>query len=621
MKKLIEVSIDFLKKYRPLIFWVLWGIITSIVFGKILKDFQTSITIFIVMGLFLGLTLQFVEKVNIRRLLVVLSIVYLLLMTWKLNLSLFQSSLDMKISKNFLIADIRQMASILEETHPDPYINGGGKIAFNRRMQNLIKSIPEDGMRKTEFYHHLCPFLAALGDGHTSLRQPFELDHQSPGGIPLYFQAVENILYVAGVIDSANKYLIGSKLISVENVPLEELLERQSGVKGFDNQYQLMRNLGYDGSLWHKKLLQHILPEWDGKQIGLVFLSPDGEKIQLSLKSNNQGLDHLVTATSSIKLPSIEKSIYVYEFMDNDKKNILFLIENMHSYRESFEMDISLGGGLRKGYAKWLYRKYNGKEPPANHKSIVAGLPSITELCRELTEEMKTNQSENLIIDLRRNQGGNAFLSTIFYYYLYGKDDLISFRNKRSTFVRKHSPLFWWQYPSWNIKDINKHQEIKLTTTDYDFSNFPENEETLSKEDAIRIIEEETKMSPTFWNEYQSEKYSGFYRPKNIYLLCSPMTNSSGYAFMHDHWSAGGKVVGVPSSQAGNNFGAWVGFKLKYSRLEGGVSHLYAVHFRNDPEMGKVFRPDYEMTYEILKQYDFDPNTEILFTLKQIIKN
>jgi hypothetical protein len=122
-------------------------------------------------------------------------------------------------------------------------------------------------------------------------------------------------------------------------------------------------------------------------------------------------------------------------------------------------------------------------------------------------------------------------------------------------------------------------------------------------------------MAATFWEEYQSEKYSGYYRPKHVLILCSPITTSSGYAFMYDHWAAGSKVVGIPSSQAGNNFGAWVGFKLKYSWLKGGVSHLYVTHFRDNPEMGRVLRPDYEMTYDNLKTYNFDPNAEILYAM------
>jgi hypothetical protein len=265
-----------------------------------------------------------------------------------------------------------------------------------------------------------------------------------------------------------------------------------------------------------------------------------------------------------------------------------------------------------------LYQKYNDASPPGNNKDLIAGVPSATELCRELVEVMKENQTENLIIDLRRNQGGNAFISTIFLYFLYGKETLISFSNKKSIFVKKYSPIFWKQYPGRDIDEINKYQSIELIEDDYDFSGYPEKGENLSREESIRIIEEEASTTSTFWQEYQSEAYAAFYRPKNIYILCSPLTTSSGYAFMYDHWAAGGKVVGIPSSQAGNGFGAWVGFKLNYSGLSGGISHLYITHFRDDPEMGKIFRPDYEIDFDDLKSYNFDPHAEIQFALELI---
>jgi hypothetical protein len=268
--------------------------------------------------------------------------------------------------------------------------------------------------------------------------------------------------------------------------------------------------------------------------------------------------------------------------------------------------------------AKYLYQKYNDTSPPANTEDLVAGIPSATELCQGLVEEMEKYQSKNLIIDLRRNQGGNAFISTIFFYFLYGKEALITFSDKKSIFVKKYSPLFWKQYPGRDIDEINKHQPIELSKVDYDFSGYPEEGKHLSREESIRIIEEEASTTATFWQEYQSETYSAYYRPKNIILLCSPLTTSSGYAFMYDHWAAGGKVVGVPSSQAGNGFGAWVGFKLNYSGLSGGISHLYITHFRDDPKMGRLFRPDYEITYKDLKNYNFDPHAEIQFTLELI---
>ncbi len=605
----------FLKKYHTLIFWLVWGIAMSLMFGIKLKDFITFFTIFMGYGVFMGLTMQFVKAKWLRRAAVLFCLIIALIILWKPVISLAQIILNQKISRSFLVDDVRQLASILEITHPDPYFQGGGKVAFNRRMQDVIRTIPEDGLTQTEFYRHLCPFLASVGDGHTAFWPPYHLNDQSPGGIPLYFKAVENIMYVAAVVDSGHKHLIGSKLLSVENVSLEDLLKRQARIKGYDNEYQLMRYLGYDGSLWYDKLLSHLIPEWRGGTIHVLLEDTEGQKIKLNAEPNKKGIDQLIMPETAVNLPSTEKSNYVYRFMDEEHKTVLLLIENMYTYRESFEMEMVIQNSLREELAEYLYRKYNDEPPPASNKKLVAGLPSATDLCQELLKEMKKNQSENLIIDLRRNQGGNAFISTIFFYFLYGKEALISFSDKKSIFVKKYSPLFWKQYPNWNIDDINEHQPIELTKYDYDFSGYPEKGENLSREESIRIIEEEASTTATFWEEYQSERYSGYYRPKNIIILCSPLTTSSGYAFMYDHWAAGGKLVGISSSQAGNACGAWVGFKLNYSRLKGGISHLYITHFRDNPKMGRTFRPDYEMTYDDLKSFDFDPNAEILFAM------
>jgi len=603
---------NFLSGYSILLFWLIWGISMSLFFGIITGEYQIGLSL-MGFGIFLGTVLQFVKIIWIKRAAWMLVVVLALIIFWKPLVSFLQISLDKKISRSFLVDDVRQMAAILEKTHPDPYYHGGGKIAFHRRMQNTIETIPQEGLTKIEFYRHLCPFVAAVGDGHTSFWLPFGLDYNSPGGIPLLFHIVEDIFYVSGVVDSLHRNLIGSILISVEDVPVAELLDRQSRIKGYDNKYQLMRYLGYNGSLWHKELLKQLIPEWDGDSIRVVLQSPDGAMKNLVLSPNTVSQDQLIIPPTSVDLPSIEKSNYVYRFMDDNSKNALLLIENMYTYRESFEMEMVLQGSLRKNLARYLYRKYNDESPPANREDLVAGIPSITELCRELVQQMKHHQTENLIIDLRRNEGGNAFLSTIFFYFLHGKEELISFSDKRSIFVKKYSPLFWKQYSGWNISEINKHQPIKLLNNDYDFSGYPKKGDKLTREESIRIIEDEAFVANTFWEEYQSEKYSGFYCPKNIIILCSPVTTSSGYAFMYDHWAAGARVLGVPSSQAGNNFGAWVGFKLKHSRLGGGVSHLYITHFRDDPDMGRIFCPDFEMTYDILQKYNFDPHSEVIY--------
>ncbi|MGD8814884.1 MAG: hypothetical protein PVI78_10475, partial [Anaerolineales bacterium] len=103
-------------------------------------------------------------------------------------------------SQELLIEDARQLAEIIEQNHPDPYIRGGGRIAFHRRLQCLLEDIPAEGMTKDEFIRLLRPFIGAIGDSHTDLWTDYEVSQTSPGGVPLlFFDIVEQILYVAGV--------------------------------------------------------------------------------------------------------------------------------------------------------------------------------------------------------------------------------------------------------------------------------------------------------------------------------------------------------------------------------------------------------------------------------------
>jgi hypothetical protein len=132
-------------------------------------------------------------------------------------------------SRDALIADARQLADILESAHPNPYINGGGKIAFHRRLQLLLNTIPAEGMTREESIRLLRPFIAAVGDAHTELWSDYPVNTDAPGGVPLRFGVVEESLYVAGVPDEESRDIIGATLVSVEGVPLAELRERDIG--------------------------------------------------------------------------------------------------------------------------------------------------------------------------------------------------------------------------------------------------------------------------------------------------------------------------------------------------------------------------------------------------------
>jgi hypothetical protein len=41
--------------------------------------------------------------------------------------------------------------------------------------------------------------------------------------------------------------------------------------------------------------------------------------------------------------------------------------------------------------------------------------------------------------------------------------------------------------------------------------------------------------------------------------------------------------------------------------------------FPDDPEKGRLLRPDLELTLDRLKSYDFDPNAEVLLALETLL--
>ena len=125
-----------------------------------------------------------------------------------------------------LVEDARELARILEDTHPDPYTSGGGRLAFHRRLHQALNAIPDEGMTKDEFFRLLRPFLAGVGDAHTNFTRGYAVDPRRSDGVPLRLKVVEETLVVVGV-ERARRELLGSRLLSVEGVPLAELVARQ----------------------------------------------------------------------------------------------------------------------------------------------------------------------------------------------------------------------------------------------------------------------------------------------------------------------------------------------------------------------------------------------------------
>jgi len=530
-----------------------------------------------------------------------------------LGLFLIYAQENKKFIRDLLIQDTRQLAQKFEIAHPDPFIRGGGKIAFHRRLQDTLRAIPEDGMIVKEFYKLLLPFVAALGDGHTSILLS-QIQQPSAPRFPLGLGIVENCLYITTVYDKNLKQLLGAKLISLEGVSFPELVKRQGSLRGWDNEYHNLSNLCRN--LRTRDGLESLLPEWkDVKNIRARLKSNPGEEKDYIIVLPEKILTDPITPSSKIQLPSVEKIDFGYDFLDVKKKTALLRIDGMFSFRENFEYFDMMGVEWVKQYAVRTYEKFNKASVPAKLEETIADIPSATETFRSLVIDMRRAATKTLIVDLRKNSGGNSVMGYILSYFLYGNKATESL--DRGYSIKKYSDLYFNEYTGDNLGKINASRTFALMKDDYNFKgelNFFD--KNLYVREYEKENEEYIKMMPTFMEEVKSKKYDGFYLPEKVLVVCSPGTYSSGYDLAVLLYKLGAILVGVPSSQAGNCFGDVLMFKLNNTGISGQVSFKYMLAFPNDPEKGRVLRPHYELTYDKLASYGFDPNAEILLALE-----
>jgi hypothetical protein len=519
------------------------------------------------------------------------------------------------LPRDDLIADTRQLASTIEEVHPDPYINGGGKIAFHRRLQNILSAIPDRGMTAEEYYELICPFVTSVGDAHTWLKPPDEFDY----GLPLFLSAVGSSLYVSILPKTTSRDLMGALLLEIEGVPTAELIGRADKFVSGENEFQIIRNLTGTGMLFNKWWIERLVPEWQGKnRINVTLQLTDGrETIRTLLRKVSWKSSDLVRFKSRIKRPSTDRSDFAYSFIDSAGSNAWLVIDDMMTYREAFEMWASFGHVDNDRQAAEIYRRFHTADAPDDRSELIGGLPAATDVFRSLVVDMEAAKTKNLFVDVRRNGGGNSAMSEILVYFLYGKEMLHGLKG-RNVEIRKMSPTFFEHNNKIYLDSLNVGLPFALEEDDYDFSLDFGSGEAATEAEVAKMMETFASNMPTFHQEYESGRYSGYYLPENVIVLCSPQTFSAGYTLMYYLHQAGALIAGTPSAQAGNCFGDAMGFDLKHSGLHFTVSHKYFELFPGNEQKGRLLLPDYPMTYDILSKYDFDPNAEILYMLDRL---
>jgi hypothetical protein len=502
-------------------------------------------------------------------------------------------------SRDQLIEDTRQLSDILESAHPDPYINGGGRIAFHRRLHRVLNAIPEEGMTRDEFYRLVRPFIAGVGDAHTNFLGGYDVDGRRPGGIPLRLAVVQEFLVVSGVAQRSHEDLLGARLVSAEGVPLAELVGRQKQLRGIDNSYHALQALA-EQSLYYKPYMQDLIPEWkDISRVRVELKRLNGSIAAMELPQATPQ-SSWITPKSRVELPVPGDSGFLYAFLKApvSQEEIAYVrFTHMGGYRETRE----------------------GRDP------ILTKLtrpPSATDTFRSMVTEMKKRRTEKLILDVRGNHGGDSLIVDILIYFLYGKETLLKMQGfgTGESGVFRYSRLFFADRPKQSLDAINADRVVPLVQGDYEFSWSFVNGKPIARRS--KTPEEPPgfqylRASPTFRPEFESGTYGGYYRPKRVMVLCDAGTLSAGFSVVVGFHYLGAILVGTPSAQAPNSFGAAAVWRLNHTGIQGMVPMIAATHFPDNPEKAHVLPVDCPLTYERLASYGFDPNSEYLLALEQ----
>jgi len=206
-------------------------------------------------------------------------------------------------------------------------------------------------------------------------------------------------------------------------------------------------------------------------------------------------------------------------------------------------------------------------------KDTEAGI--FPEGSKELFAAMRKENTPSLIIDLRRNEGGNSLLATIFGYFIYSIDQLVE--TDEGYQIPRFSKLYFDNNVATSLESVRAERSAMIDLGDLDFSEEIAWRKTKAqgltpaeRERRLRDLSIEVARAPSFDREFRTRAWNARWQGK-IVVLTSARTYSSGYALAALLFQHGVTVVGVPSSQAGNCFIDSLQFDLAHSGLHGSI--------------------------------------------------
>jgi len=507
------------------------------------------------------------------------------------------------IHRDSLVSDFNYFIDALENTHPDPYSAFGGRVFFQKQAFELKNKLKNNDYTKEEFSSMLSAFVSNMKDGHTNIHTGAKKMDGKEMILPITLYNSGDELFITS-LPQDHKDLLGSRLVSINNIPTKDLFEKAGELNPSEN--AIGKSCHFRKRFVKFDYMQRLMPDVE-IQINLEFKKPNGDIQELSLSYLTPEEYENTQLTEVETLSKLPEDYLFYQFLDEKKETMLFHFGSVMS-KESFTIMKEGNYSNMEQYMDYYYEKFMKQKRPENVDEAIAKIPAMIELFHNMLVEMKENQSKNLIIDLRDNSGGFTAITLPTLYQLYGDKYLET--DMETKFIRMISPLYI-KKRGMSLEAYNEKFETNYTFGDYNFKDETADKEISVKEKRDEFIERRSMLSP------RVKDFNGkpTYQPKEVIVITNDLTYSAAFHYAFYLWKLGATLVGVPCVQAPNTFMETTAFTLPKTKLNGSISNSLQLFLPPNDRRAKTFYPDYIINWEDYKKYNFNKQTEILYTL------
>lgn len=504
---------------------------------------------------------------------------------------------DDVVPADSLIEDFRVFCDALETAHPDPYTSFGGRPYFSEARDMMIGRIAAERLTIKEFCDLVNEFVVPLSDLHTFVQYPQSGYSDLRYVQRIRFDVVNDGLLVSGIAEP-HRHLLGSRLLSVNGVPVDALASRMRKIKPSENRYGNLSNL----SAWgNQEGVLERLGALDGDTVLYSLLTPQADTVDVALPivERERVADvEMANLGSDMALPGANMD---YAFI-GDGRDVMYFRFSQVMARENYKYCYRNGWNNAVDNIASYYSAL-GKEMPEVVEEALEAIPSVSERFSEMLRQMKEYGSECLIIDLRGNGGGWTPITMPTMMMMYGDD---YFGKDFGTYSMRLISDHYLNKINRTIDEVSELWGVELRVGDYltmqEF--FPDSISALRS----RAISNAMTETPEVLKELDGKP---LYRPASVYVLTDANTNSAAFHYAFYLSKMGATLVGVPSSQAPNTFMEVTPFRLPHTGLQASVSNTMQRFYPEGSPLANVLRPDIEVTSADYARWGLDANTPV----------